>query len=81
MAAGFYAEQFSRRRCCRTVKTLDDAAPAAALAQTVCLGNISALGGKGSVLRWDGHCVTNNAVADKNVTMAYRNGWDPFNEA
>ena len=48
------------------------------LAKTVCLGNISSLAGKGSVLEWDGHHVTNNAEADKNVTKAYRKGWDPF---
>ena len=48
------------------------------LAKTVCLGNISALAGKGSVLKWDGHHVTNDPKADKNVTMAYRKGWDPF---
>ena len=48
------------------------------LAKTVCLGNISALAGKGSVLKWDGHHVTNNAEADKNVTKSYRQGWDPF---
>jgi hypothetical protein len=48
------------------------------LAKTVCLGNISSVAGKGSVLEWDGHHVTNNAEADKNVTKAYRKGWDPF---
>ena len=48
------------------------------LAKTVCLGNISALAGKGSVLEWDGHHVVNNAAADKLVGKEYRKGWDPF---
>jgi hypothetical protein len=48
------------------------------LAKTVCLGNISSLAGKGSVLKWDGEHVTNNAAADKYVTKEYRKGWDPF---
>jgi len=48
------------------------------LAKTVCLGNISALAGKGSTLEWDGHHVTNDAAADKLVTKEYRKGWDPF---
>jgi hypothetical protein len=48
------------------------------LAKTVCLGNISSLAGKGSVLEWDGEHVTNNAAADKYVTKEYRKGWDPF---
>ena len=48
------------------------------LAKTVCLGNISALAGKGSVLEWNGSHVTNNSDADRNVTKAYRKGWDPF---
>ena len=45
---------------------------------TICLGNISALAGKGSVLEWDGHHVTNNSKADEYVTRSYRNGWNPF---
>ena len=48
------------------------------LAKTVCLGNISALAGKGSVLEWNGHNITNNANADKLVTKEYRKGWNPF---
>ena len=48
------------------------------LAKTVCLGNISALAGKGSVLHWDGSHVTNNAEADAHVTKKYREGWNPF---
>lgn len=48
------------------------------LAKTVCLGNIASLAGKGSVLKWDGHHVTNNAEADKHVSKTYRKGWDPF---
>ena len=48
------------------------------LAKTVCLGNISALAGKGSVLEWNGSHVTNDSDADRNVTKAYRKGWDPF---
>ena len=48
------------------------------LAKTVCLGNVSALAGKGSTLAWDGHRVTNDAAADRHVTKAYRKGWDPF---
>ena len=48
------------------------------LAKTVCLGNISALAGKGSVLKWDGHHVTNNKEADSHVTKEYRSGWNPF---
>ena len=48
------------------------------LAKTVCLGNIAALAGKGSVLEWNGSHVTNNAAADKWVTKKYRAGWDPF---
>ena len=48
------------------------------LAKTVCLGNISALAGKGSVLKWNGHHVTNDAKADKLVTKEYRKGWNPF---
>ena len=51
------------------------------LAKTVCLGNISALAGKGSVLKWDGHHVTNNEKADKWVTKEYRKGWNPFENA
>ena len=51
------------------------------LAKTVCLGNISALAGKGSVLKWDGHHVTNDAKADKWVTKEYRKGWDPWENA
>ena len=27
------------------------------------------------------HHVTNNVAADRNVTMSYRKGWDPFKEA
>ncbi|MBO7721459.1 MAG: Gfo/Idh/MocA family oxidoreductase [Kiritimatiellae bacterium] len=48
------------------------------LAKTVCLGNISALAGTGSVLTWDGHHVTNNEKANEHVTKSYRNGWNPF---
>ena len=48
------------------------------LAKTVCLGNISSLAGKGSILKWDGTHITNNAAADKYVTKEYRKGWDPF---
>ncbi len=48
------------------------------LAKTVCLGNISSLSGKGSVLEWDGHHVTNDAAADRLVTKEYRDGWNPF---
>lgn len=48
------------------------------LAKTVCLGNISSLAGKGSVLEWNGTHVTNNAEADKWVTKEYRKGWNPF---
>ena len=59
-------------------QTIDNFEYSVPLAKTVCLGNISALAGKGSVLKWDGHHVTNNLAADKNVTMAYRKGWDPF---
>ena len=44
----------------------------------MCLGNISALAGKGSVLKWDGHHVTDNEEADRNVTKEYRSGWNPF---
>ena len=62
-------------------QTIDNFEYSVPLAKTVCLGNISALAGKGSVLKWDGHHVTNNAAADKNVTMSYRKGWDPFKEA
>ena len=40
--------------------------------------DISSFAGKGSVLKWDGHHVTNNATADKYVTKEYRKGWDPF---
>ena len=48
------------------------------LAKTVCLGNIAALSGVGAELRWNGHHVTNNPVADKLVTKSYRSGWNPF---
>ena len=48
------------------------------LAKTVCLGNVSALAGKGSVLKWDGHHVTNDKEANRNVTKEYRSGWNPF---
>ena len=48
------------------------------LAKTVCLGNVSALAGKGSTLAWDGHRVTNNEKANKYVTKEYRAGWNPF---
>jgi hypothetical protein len=48
------------------------------LAKTVCLGNISALAGKGSTLQWNGSHVTNDPAADKWVTKSYRQGWDPF---
>ena len=48
------------------------------LAKTVCLGNISALAGKGSVLKWDGHQVTNNEKANGYVTKEYRAGWNPW---
>ena len=62
-------------------QTIDNFEYSVPLAKTVCLGNISALAGKGSVLKWDGHHVTNDPKADKNVTMSYRKGWDPFEEA
>lgn len=62
-------------------QTIDNFEYSVPLAKTVCLGNISALAGKGSVLKWDGHHVTNNVAADRNVTMSYRKGWDPFKEA
>ena len=48
------------------------------LAKTVCLGNISALAGKGSTLTWNGHKVTNNEEANRHVTKEYRSGWNPF---
>ena len=59
-------------------QTIDNFEYAVPLAKTVCLGNISALAGKGTTLAWDGHHVTNDATADRNVTMSYRKGWDPF---
>jgi len=59
-------------------QTIDNFEYSVPLAKTVCLGNISALAGKGSVLAWDGHHVTNNPVADKLVTKEYRKGWNPF---
>ena len=61
-------------------QTIDNFEYSVPLAKTVCLGNISALAGKGSVLKWDGHHVTNDPKADKSVTMSYRKGWDPFKE-
>ena len=48
------------------------------LAKTVCLGNVSALAGKGTTLNWDGHRVTNNEKANGYVTKEYRAGWNPF---
>ena len=48
------------------------------LAKTVCLGNLSALAGAGSTLKWDGHHVTNNEKINAYVTKDYRNGWNPF---
>ena len=48
------------------------------LAKTVCLGNISALAGKGTTLEWNGHRVTNDKMANGYVTKEYRNGWNPF---
>ena len=48
------------------------------LAKTVCLGNVSALAGRGTTLNWDGHRVTNNEKANKWVTKEYRKGWDPW---
>jgi len=48
------------------------------IAKTVCLANISALSGKGSMLKWDGRRVTNDAAADRLTTRVYRRGWDPF---
>lgn len=50
------------------------------LAKTVCLGNISSLAGKGSVLAWDGSHVTNDAKADAWITKTYRKGWNPFEQ-
>ena len=48
------------------------------LAKTVCLGNVSALAGRGTTLDWNGHKVTNNEKANKYVTKDYRAGWNPF---
>lgn len=48
------------------------------LAKTVCLGNIAALAGKGAILKWDGHRVTNDEKANRYVTKEYRAGWNPF---
>ena len=48
------------------------------LAKTVCLGNISALAGKGTTLAWNGHKVTNNEKANQYVNKEYRAGWNPF---
>ena len=48
------------------------------LAKAVCLGNLAALAGRGAVLNWDGHHVTNNSKIDKLVTKEYRKGWNPF---
>lgn len=59
-------------------QTIDNFEYSVPLAKTVCLGNISALAGKRSVLKWDGHHVTNNKEADSHVTKAYRSGWNPF---
>ena len=66
-------------QCCGNLgKTIDNFEYAVPLAKTVCLGNISALAGKGSVLKWDGSHVTNNKEADRHVAKKYRSGWDPF---
>ena len=59
-------------------QTIDNFEYSVPLAKTVCLGNISALAGKGSTLQWNGSHVTNDPAADKWVTKSYRQGWDPF---
>ena len=59
-------------------QTIDNFEYAVPLAKTVCLGNISALAGKGSTLKWNGRNVTNNEKANSHVTKAYRSGWNPF---
>ena len=48
------------------------------LAKTVCLGNIAALAGAGTTLKWNGHSVTNNEKANGYVSKDYRPGWNPF---
>ena len=43
------------------------------------LFNISALAGKGSVLKWNGRSITNNnKEANRHVAKEYRSGWNPF---
>ena len=59
-------------------QTIDNFEYSVPLAKTVCLGNISALAGKGSVLKWDGHRITNNEEANRHVGKEYRSGWNPF---